>query len=456
MVPSGVVWGTQDFEPEVWHAIERAADDEGLDGVEFVAGLRRMLAAQAQAVVTSLTQKLARSRVVSAVRRNLVEASTMVVNDEDGITVFPLRCHTVIRASGQLRTAILEESRFGDPTAPMPEESKTYTLIKYPYENRRTGERGPGEVWRQNADQDEAHRVDDEDWRQYIIVVPEIPDVENYPYGYAYHYMRLIAQMNHAEASLGEAMAAAAYWRIVLRQGSSTADKWKLFAKGKSGQPWVGNAEDITAFVTGVKIGDWGFVAQVLQNWKADLAKAFALGIKDRPSRTGTSATEILEIVDEISTQIEDLHTAYEDTLQKPLFASELALFDKTPEGIDLAASIPESVRDAIRVVVTTGTSVLSKQQSIMRFALQLLPAIAKLDQRVAVEGGPILEAFEGSLPFETGRMWRWNQQQAPPEMPDDALTEGEDGATLPRTETIMTPGGPQPPQPQQGVPVPA
>lgn len=437
-MPNGVQWGRVDLPPQQWGVLRNTKP-------ESEASVQKAMQEWSDHALTSLSQKRARSRAAAAIRRNLVEGNTLLVNSKEDIRIFPLRSFVCSRDAGELRWLILQETIEPDPFAGEAKKNmERYTLVRYPVSDRQTGKiTEDGGVWQQI---DDGHMSEaDYDYRQYIVIVPEIPEFDDYAYGYAYHYLRLISQLDHIERSLGEAIFIAAYNRPGIREGSTAALNYSKFVKGKSGEPWIGHEDDFFWITSDTKIGEWSFIASIESILKDELASTFAMGIKDRPVGSDTSATEILQIVDELNTQTADLLTAMEETFQKPLFESEVVLLER-----DGGSLIPEGLSNIGRVVVTTGTSELARQQSLMRFSTQFLPAMQALDpMRLKINSGAIIQAFEDSMPFDTTAFYEWTPEP-PPEM--QAAMDAQVAADeMERTETVMTAGGPQPPQPPQG-----
>lgn len=449
MMPPGVKWGELDLTPPIWQAIEV---EVGLEQAEI---FRRALSNRSSEVIESLDQKLSRSRGAKALRRNLVEGNTLIVNQTDSIRVYPLRSFVMERENGIPRLLVLKEEFEPDPAEQLmkdrQEHEALYTMVRWPHKHPITGAIVEGGVWKQRNDQ--AAKSVNEHPAQYFVIVPEIPEYEDYSYSYTYDFLRLIAQINHGEQSLGEAMFAAAYNRPIIREGSSTAQRWAEFIRGRSGEPWVGNVEDFGWFISNLKINDWAFIVQLMERWSLDLATAFAMGLKDRPVGTGTSATEVLQIVDELNTQIQDLHTAYEHSFQRALFMSELTLMESVNPLF--GTTLPPQVQELMKIEITTGTTVLGRQQAMLKFGTQFLPAVAGLDPRLVVNGGPLVDAFSDAMPFRTENFYSWQAEMPQPQMPEQAgmAEAGPNGQVPAREEVIMTPGGPQPPQPPQGPP---
>lgn len=459
MLPAGVRWAALTIPPERMRAFRASVESSGGDPDAAEDVIQRRLEGRTIDIHKSLALKLSRARAAPAVRRNLVEGSTLGVNTPYGLYFYPLRSFVVDRDAGQLRAAILKEiSR--EELQPVEGRGKskeddraTYTLVRYPWQNQRTGmRRDDGEVWRQKVGAKTASKVKDEHWRQYFVVVSEIPDCDPYPSSYTHAFVRLLNQINHMSESLGEAASAAAFNKPIIRPGSTAAENYGAFVDQPVGQPWIGETEDFSWVTAGIKIGDWAFVVQLLTMFAGDVGNAFALGIKDRPRATDAAATTILQMIDELNTQTEDLHTAYEETFQVKLFESEFALHEMADPLFD---GIADDALSFVDVSVSTGTSVLAKQQALLRFVGQFLPIIQERDRRLEINAGPVVEAYTEALPFPTNDFYTWRQQDPAAFNPQDPAAQAQAKAASdgPRSETVMTPSGPQPPQPPQNPP---
>lgn len=454
LFPSGVLWGEVNMPPQVWKAIAAKieAGDAGFTQRD-VAALEDRFRARSIDVVKSLAQRNTRSRIGSAIRRNLVEGSTAIHNapprpDADprerifrpeGIRIFPLRSHVVMRNEyGAVRILGLEETLPSDPMQVQDKkdfenEIKIWTLIDYESE----------EIWRQVGDKADPVLVEDETVDGYFVMTTEIPDIENYPHSYFWNYLRLIAQIDHAEASMAEAMSDASWSPIGIREGSSLAEDPEMVTQKRTGEPIVGQEGDIFWWNTARKIADWSWVAQMRNDDRRELGNISAKGIKDRSISGDTSATAILEIVDEIETQALDLLSSLEDTLQRPLMKSEMAIHDRMVPLLD-----PETdealLKEFVDINITTGVSALSKQRSMLRF-VNGLGVLQQLDRRLVVNGVNIANRIGEGMLIDTEGLY---EEATPAQM---AAVGG--GANVPepgREETVMTPGGPQPPQPPQ------
>ena len=106
-------------------------------------------------------------------------------------------------------------------------------------------------------------------------------------------------------------------------------------------------------------------------------------------------------------------------------------------------------LKSLLKVTVTTCVNALDKQRQLMRFAVQVLPQLQAMDQTFQVHAVEIADRFSDSLLLNTEGMY--SQMQLPEGAGGAGGPAGlTPGAGLPREETIMTRGGPQPPQPNQ------
>jgi len=454
LFPPGVLWGEVNMPPQIWKRIEaEIASGNASFTPEDVASLEDRFRGRSIDVVKSLAQRNTRSRIGAAIRRNLIEGSTAIHNappkpDADprerlsrpeGIRIFPLRSHVVVRNEyGAVRILCLEECLPVDPMQVQTESDfgnqiKIWTLIDYESE----------QIWRQVGPRGEAFLVEDETVDGYFVMTTEIPDVDNYPHSYFWNYLRLIAQIDHAEASMAEAMSDASWSPIGIREGSSLAEDPEMVTQKRTGEPIVGQEGDIFWWNTGRKIQDWAWVAQMRNDDKRELDNISAKGIKDRSISGDTSATAILEMVDEIETQALDLLSSLEDTLQRPLMKSELAIHDRMVPLLDQETD-ERLLEEFVDINITTGVGALAKQRSMIRFITQGLGTLQQLDPRLRVNGKNAADRIGEGMLIDTEGLY---EEITPQEM---AAAQGGDIAEPGREETVMTPGGPQPPQPPQ------
>ncbi len=441
-MPPGVQWAKLDLPTWAWNALISLAQ-EGKVPAEKIIELKNRLDQRTQDIMRSLEQKNTRSRLAAAMLRNLVEGSTAINVTPLGLRIFPLRSHAVqrdefgaVKLLACMEVADMDLARANDKT--FSDTTNIWTLIDF--------ERN--EIWRQVGDDEGTipFQVEGEDAVQWIVFVSEIPDVDHYPTSFVWNYLRLIKQLDHEEQSLGEAMADAAWTPVGIREGSTLSDDPNQVLNTKTGEPIIMQEGDIFYPDKKSKLNDWAFVATMRQADKEELAALFAKGIKDRPIGNDTSATAVIQMIDELNSQTQDLLSAYEDTLQRPLIMAENSIL----EARDPLFAEEESVlKSLLKVTVTTGVNALDKQRQLMRFAVQVLPQLQAMDQTFQVHAVEIADRFSDSLLLNTEGMY--SQMQLPEGAGGAGGPAGlTPGAGLPREETIMTRGGPQPPQPNQ------
>lgn len=441
--PPGVMWARLDFPQKVWAVIKAKYP-------QFEGFIRQRLEQRTRDVHDSLANKGARARTVSAVRRLLIEGAIACVNLPDKIRFYPLRSHCEEREQGEVRWLCLHDQITPNPVYSETKEGMNgkqdlYTLVDYVR----------GEVWRQ-TDKEAAQRVDEETSRQYFVMVGEIPDVDDYPTSYFYNFLRLIAKLDHSEASLDEAMATAAHNPVGIRPGTSLAKNPKEYTEKPSGAAVLMNEGDVHFPDKRNKLGDWAFVAQIQSQDTEELAQVAAQGIKDR-AMGEESATKTLTIIDEISAQTSDLFEAIEESFQRPLFLSEVALLEEVDP---LFPELPVGLADVAQVVVTSGVNALEKRRAMEKFIRDVLPVLKGLDQYFVVDAKVVADkATEGIQQDVRGMYSRQDPQQVMLQqlqmMRQQAALQGptSNGKPAPRDEMLMTAGGPQPPQPYQPPP---
>lgn len=442
IMPPGVMWGGINMPPEIWNELERLeVAEEITEGL--VNRLKMRMRARSNNMIESLGQKNTRARFSSLVHRNLIEGNNGWRNTPEGLTIYPLRSIGVKRnENGELVLLAIHEQTDPDPMAIQDADDfdkslESWTIIDY--------ERN--EIWRKTGADDEAELVTDEEPVWYGVLVPQIPDVGNYAVGYCWQYLRLLTQINHEESSLAQAMAFASWKPIGLREGSSLADDPKAVMNKKTGEPLIMQDGDIIWPDTGNAIRDWGWVATMRNDDRSEAGNAFAKGLKDRPASGEMAATVALEIVDEINSTTADLLGSYEETGQKPLLRSESRLHDMISPlftGTDRQLLGP-----LVRVMVTTGINALDKQRSMARMALQFLPMVMKMDPTIKANGMEILDRIGESILVKTEGMY---SQKSPQELQLEMAMamQAQGGGSQKksaREETVMTAGGPQPPQ---------
>lgn len=427
-------------------------------------------------VASSLQRKSAKSRLIASIRRVLIEGTTLFVVMDDRIDVYPLRDIVVERESGVPRIVIARREITADPmklTDKKPENDKpicTYTLFNFE----------KGEVWYQSDEWEEqdptARRIDEPpkegeepdpdlphiNIRQAVLAVGEVPDIGDYPEGYAYHYLPLIAFINHLDSGLGEAVAIASWNLLRATPGSPIAQDTDSLKTKKSGDVVVADKEDLEWLNTAVKLGDFAFLAQLRPAILQILNVAFSMGLADR-QMTGQpqSATAILEIISDIHKQTQDLGSTLEETMHRPLIAAEMYVFEQRnpllagldiPEGQSAMVN-PEALVD---IQIISGANALEEQRRERQFILQEFPMLKTLDPALMLDGKKAADMFTARTRMQKNGLYYRLSAEQQAQMAMLAAGGGTNGAKPAegrREHMLMTAGGPQPPQPPQGAP---
>jgi hypothetical protein len=193
-------------------------------------------------------------------------------------------------------------------------------------------------------------------------------------------------------------------------------------------------------------LGDWNFVVGMRNDDKQELAEVFAQGIKDRPISKDTSATAVLEIIDEINTQASDVLTGYAETLQAPMLKSEMSILEMIEP---VFPNLPGRAADLVDSIVTTGISAIERQRSVQRF-VGVLGGLKQLDDQFLVHSKPIADELSKGMMLESDGFYSEAEQAGGIEQLLAAGPGGGGGSPTQngsREETVMTNGGPQPPQ---------
>ena len=446
MFPTGVEWARVHLPQHAGNTLnEKAADPNEKVTPEQIEALKDALSERTQQVHKSLKKKNVRSRLAMALTRNLVEGTTVAHNTVRGMRVFPLRSLVVRRDEfGEVEVIVLKQER-----EPLPEEMQSkgsrksgiqcsYTLVDFT----------TGEVWQQEppakAGGEPVVTMTEEPPARYMCIVGELPDVDNYPPGYFYNFIRLIAAINHAEASLADAMSLASWNPLGIREGSALADDTDQITTRKTGEPVIMQEGDaFPAVQNQQKLGEWAFIGGILEHDKAELAAISAKGIKDRGMSPDTSATAVIQMIDELNSQTQDLLSALEETLQRPLFKSEMSLLEEATPMFDKETT--ELLGPLLEVSVITGINALEKQRSFMTFVTTAIPFAQEIDPSVGADGIKILDRMAETMLMDVEGLYFRIEQPA-----SGTVTPGGSGQPQ---QNKMTRGGPQGPQTQPAAP---
>jgi hypothetical protein len=358
-------------------------------------------------VASSLQRKAAKSRMIASFRRLLIEGSTLYVNHADRIDIYPLRDFVVERESGIPRIVICKQEITPDPleiTDQSPKNDKpvcTYTLFNFE----------KGEVWKQSDAWEgdaakNAKRIDESEdpeerinIRQAVLAVGEVPDVGDYPVGYAHHHRRLIAMLNHIDSGLGEGVAIAAWNLLRARPGSPVAADPEGIKSKRSGDVIVADEGDLEWLGAAVKLGDFAFLVGLREVLKDVLAVAFAMQLSNRNyAGQPKSATEIIELVSDIHQQSQDLGSTLEETLHRPLIAAETYLFEQANpilKGMKISNDSPLAHPELLAdILITSGANALEEQRRERQFILQEFPMLKTLDPMLQINGKKAADMF--------------------------------------------------------------
>jgi hypothetical protein len=428
--PPQAKWLKLDLNTRMKSELEQMAIENPEQAIQLAAFLDSRLAEVEDILISDFQILQGRARTSAAMLRNLVENNTGIHIDRESLRIFPLRNLVVFREGGAVRAAVFREE-FADDfmtvNADRPESDRSwlYTLVNYEDDV----------VWQQQEDRIDGRKPPtrvDSDPVQWFVFVSHVPDIDHYAPSYTWELMGLINELNHVSHSMAQAAAAAAWNVPVIREGSALDPQ--ILMNRKPGQPVIANPEDLSWFTSGTKIGDWEFVTRHRVALREELGSTFALGIKDRVNQSAT-ATEILQVAQELDTHTQDLLTSYEDTLQRPLVGALMHI-----HGFD-SIEAPE-LDKPVTVMITTGTNALQRETSFLR-TVQTAAAVKQLDPTLQVDGVELMERGAAALQFETSGLFSRAQPQ-----PEQA---GEPGVNAPESGRAAAPppGGPQPRQPE-------
>ena len=345
-------------------------------------------------------------------RRILVEGQVGLQVLSNRIRVHPLRSLAVKRHSGELIYWIIKE-----------EKRLTFKEMD-PIAK---------EVWQQIDDETSKKveaSVDGGDVRQYVLATAEFPDIEDYVYGFAWHFKGLLNEIDNMAASLGEATANAA-WAILLVDPLANVTAEEIKNQWISGSAAIGRADQFKWLNSGIKLNDFAFIAAYLQDLR-DMGRDIFLD-EEPQAEPDVTATAILRRAERLDKQTSDLLVSLETSLQKPLVEAVEAALRLDPITVDEFGPV--------QIAVTTGSSAIQQDMRAMR-GLQKISLIKELDPMLTVDGVAALE--------ELGRGDGFNYKRVVSRITPQDLADAEAeaaGATgeEPEGTVAATPGGPQP-----------
>lgn len=427
LFPGQVDWYDYVLSAEITDRLEEIGGEEE---VATRSEINRLLGLRQEKVKAFVAARQIEAKVSSIMRRIIVEGNVGVQVLKDRLRVHPLRTIVAKRHNGELSFWVIKEEMRTtgvDEAHQSATDNKVYLYTLVDKLNK--------QVWQQVGEDGSNPAVnmagkDGGDVRQYILPVAEIPDIDDYAYGFAWHFKGLFNEVDNLSASLGEASANAA-WSVLLVSALANVTPKEIKQQWRSGAAVVGNQEHFKWLTSGVKLSDWGFVGAILNDLRSDIRRIFLMD--DGELVKDVTATAVLRRAEKIESQTSDLMTALEATMQRPLVeAVEVAM---GLEPIEVAG-----IDGPVQVAITTGSSAIQQDVRSMR-ALQKIEIVKKIDPNMAVDGVAALEEISRGDGFNYAKVVNRFDQPIEP----GQNGQPPPGAPVPGPTAQQTPGGPQP-----------
>lgn len=469
IMPTGANWGKPDLSEETWDQLKEIFKEQ-FPAIKAV--IEEVLKVRTKGMMKRLVKRMARSRSLRALQRIIVEGQVGYHMPPTGkIQIWPMRSIGVERAQGELTLMSIKMQADIDPlTDTLPKEelsgSETAEVIhKYILVDFRNDQ-----VWTQDTDKGNPKLSKDmKDATGKIIPrlrpfmfwvgLGEVPDFENWSRGYAFNFFKLIDQIDHAGGSLSEAMSTAAWNLMLIDENSSLVDQKDKIEKARSNSVFIGSKDAISWVNSGLKLNDWGFVAQMKLMWANDMASVFAMGLKDRLASGNQpgSATETLQLVDEVRTQTGALLSAIDETVMQPMLRAELRYMEQSDPLLTIILEaikvinpdFETDLEDTLEVQVITGAISAELQNGLEKLITGIFPALKALDPFFQIDSNEIATAYLDTISFPTEKFILPRLQPQP-----QLGAQGGAGAVEasggqrrldgPPVDTVQTAGGPQ------------
>ena len=160
----------------------------------------------------------------------------------------------------------------------------------------------------------------------------------------------------------------------------------------------------------------------------------------------GTSATAVIQMIDELNSQTQDLLSALEETFQRPLFQSEMSILEETSPMFDEETN--ELLGKHLKITVITGINALEKQRTFTQFVTVAIPFAQQIDPSVGADGIAILDRMAETMLMDVEGIYFRIEKD--PATDPNAVPTGDNG--IPK-QNVLTRGGPQGPQTQPAAP---
>jgi len=331
---------------------------------------------------------LARMNFQSAVgrifQRIIIEDNVVVVVTPDGIRAIPMRNAVVRREAGRLRYVAWKE----EVTLANGNVESLYYLADY----------AENVCYTQRGSSNRAQRVSDLNPKRVFVVTSHLPDWGSYSTSYAFKNYGLIYTLNNLSYNLLRAATIASKSIMCIDPNSGLTPQQVATVQG--GSCIVGEASAIQWISSGIKINDWAWVQNYINEMQQRLNRAFALDLLNMQFNQPRTATEVQAVTNAIDSQVASLASSIADTFARPLVAAAMDILNTTSPSTDLLANTTP--------VITSGTSAFDNLMEYQKL-LQGLAAVAQFDPTLAqrIDSVELLRTFSNATGINTEQFVR-------------------------------------------------
>lgn len=363
--PSGVKFFKLDTDPQV-------ALNEAQQAV-FDTFFRK----QEKRIVEYLTRFNFTSFSNIAIERVLVEGTCGVrVDPEDGFMLFKLNQLTVDRTGEKVNWLIFEKLLTREsPT----DGGSSQVLSEFWYINKRSGE-----IWKQQADQDEPTLVkgvkfdeetneliemDESHEKYWFVIGSEIPQFHNFGVAFYMNHLSLLDDLESSALSLKNAKRVAGQFFYTLDPTEVGEITPARFARIRNHEVVPMSHNKVKPWTTGAKIQDWEWLDRKYNQDGQRLLNLSAVGIFARQRQVKT-ATEVRAIRAELETLIGSTANILAQTFHFQLIEAVIQALDikeqlrNDPQLIDLELT-DEQVDKLVRGLVVTGSPEVAREREL-------------------------------------------------------------------------------------------
>lgn len=318
--------------------------------------------------------------------RTLIYGQVLVCIEEDSIRIFPIHDFVSYWYRGKPAWAVIKEQYVDSEDMDNPDI--LYTKIDWRKGTIHQQLSSDEVVTQISTDESPIEgRVPESSVKQYFIVTTNIPvSGEHYAFSYGMRYFGALNHLNEITGSLQDGAHQAAKNNPVINKSSAmNGITPAIYSKSRPGQILVGDANDVKWITSGAKLSEWNWIGNnYIPGLKEDIAKAFGLGLLQRPEMMSGQKTayEISALLNELTSQIGSHIQTLAMTFQQKAAEGYLAIIQRMQIRAQALRGEEPTVVPVVPYV-TAGLSVYAKEAEFQKYQ-QLVFGLMQTNQEFA------------------------------------------------------------------------